>query len=303
MVLHHVLYTLRGIVRRDHWRRVHAAGREDPHLPLTVAKEIFAGVGQEVHIGGMTSDLDFVLHSVRTLHFQKLVDRVAEDAGARQLQRALDLPGVALPDQLQTAKEHRVAWSRCDEPLLKLLGAGKLDLSSLPFRKAMTEFIANYHVGCLWKFVLIDWLFTCDIHISIVATLVPQDEIAEDIGALNGLQTFPNGPNDLGRCLLRQLGNLSVIPKFVLALRILVFPSLCPLRFLLLEGMRLGRLVDDARNGCATPFLQCMLEVKATHHTTGASKIGLQHCVALVRHCCAAGGGKGEGKEKHRRHC
>ena len=32
--------------------------------------------------------------------------------GTRQLQRALDLPGVALPDQLQTAKEHRVA---CDD--------------------------------------------------------------------------------------------------------------------------------------------------------------------------------------------
>ena len=32
--------------------------------------------------------------------------------GTRQLQCALDLPGVALPDQLQTAKEHRVA---CDD--------------------------------------------------------------------------------------------------------------------------------------------------------------------------------------------
>ena len=32
---------LRGIVRRDHWRRVHAAGREDPHLPLTSAMETY----------------------------------------------------------------------------------------------------------------------------------------------------------------------------------------------------------------------------------------------------------------------
>ena len=221
----------------------------------------------------MTSDFDFVLHCVRTCHFQKLVDRIAEDAGARQLQGALDLPGVALPDQLQTAKEHRIAGSRCNEPLLKLLGAGKLDLSSLPFREAMTKFIANDHVGCLWELVLIDRLVTCNIHIGIVATLVPQDEVAEDIGALNGLQPVPHGPNDLGRSLLCQLCNLSVIPKFVLALRILVFPSLCPLRFLLLEGMRLGGLVDDTRNSFASPVLHCMLEVKATHHTTGASKI------------------------------
>ena len=111
VVLHHVLRTLCGIVGLDHWRRVHTAGGENPHLPSAVAKEMFTGIGQEVRLWRMTSDFDFVLHRVRTFHLQKLVDRVAEDAGARQLQGALDLPDVALPDQLQTTKEHRIAGS------------------------------------------------------------------------------------------------------------------------------------------------------------------------------------------------
>ena len=65
----------------------------------------------------MTSHFHFVLHGVRTLDLQKLVHRVTEDAGAGQLQGALDLPGVTLADELQTAKEHRIAGSRGDEPL------------------------------------------------------------------------------------------------------------------------------------------------------------------------------------------
>mmetsp|Transcript_2097 Transcript_2097/g.4529 ORF Transcript_2097/g.4529 Transcript_2097/m.4529 type:complete len:220 (-) Transcript_2097:137-796(-) len=201
-----------------------------------------------MHLRRSSADPHLLFHSSVVVLLQKLLDRVAENSGACQLQSAFNFPGVSLTDQLHAPQQHRITWSRCQEPLLKLLHARELNFCTTFLLQAMSHFVAHDHAGLLGYLILINRESARSIHVSIVATLIPQHEVSEDISTLHGRQAFPNGPHESWRSGSCQLGNLCVIPEFVFALRILRPPSFGPQTFVLLKLMPLGCLMDDTWN-------------------------------------------------------
>ncbi len=170
---------------------------QKPKIPIPSTVLAFAG---ECEIPEMLIILIivFVICSVRNLllhswhHFlpfsiwcQKLMHSIAEASRTSQFHGSLNFPKEFLSYNFQATEQYRVAWGWCKEPRLDLLNTSESDRSSFLFSQATCSFIAHNHASIFGDRKLCNGLHTFDIEVCIVASLIPQYKVSENICTLN----------------------------------------------------------------------------------------------------------------------